>query len=302
MPFQPTDRPIIALIAWTACSSWNGLAIKIRIFYAATEMRAYEIRPRKNHRGFACGNVLTMRVFALCLIAFLSIVGLGKLQAAEPRFRPVLVGNGPKALINLIDTKKLMEKGQGDSALSFQCYVTTWGQAEPYVTYRATPGSEKLEKEVRSALERCRFIPAIYNGKPSVVIFLGTVLFVVAEGKPHLRIYANQNRDDIAKGNDFIAPQLTAETTSKVPLQDELAKARIHHQKGVVELAITVDANGNQKNIKVLSEDPPGFNFGQAELELRSGAKYIPGFRNGRPVDCTFSCYDWFWMVGPRFK
>jgi len=32
--------------------------------------------------------------------ALLSIVALASSQAAEPRFRPALIGNGPKALVN----------------------------------------------------------------------------------------------------------------------------------------------------------------------------------------------------------
>jgi hypothetical protein len=160
-----------------------------------------------------------MRPIAFFLIAFLSIVGFAELEAAEPRLRPALIGNGPKALINLIDTKKLMEKGQGNGLLSFQCFVSSTGLLANAVTFRATPGSEALDSEVNSALWRCRFIPAIYNGKYVEVVFIGTALFVVADGKPHLRIYANQNRDDIAKGNDFIAPQLIVGTTNKVPTQ-----------------------------------------------------------------------------------
>src|SRR6266542_2054442 len=209
-----------------------------------------------------------MRQVALPLVALLWIAEFSNLHAAEPRFRPALIGNGPNALINLIDTKKLMEKGQGNGLLNFQCFVSTSGQAINAVTFRATPESKALDAELHSALARCRFIPAIYNGKPTTVAFIGTVLFVVAGGKPHLRIYANENHDDIAKGNDFIAPQLIAGTTNKVKLKDELAKARIYRLKGgVVELAITIDANGNQKHVRVVSEDPSGFNFGKAELE-----------------------------------
>jgi hypothetical protein len=242
-----------------------------------------------------------VRTLTFSLIALLLIADLVEVQAAGARIRPALIGNGPKALINLIDTKKLIEKGQGDGLLNIQCLVSTSGQPINPVTFRATPGAAALEMEVMSALWSCRFVPAIYDGKPTEVLFLGTVLFVVADGKPHLRIYANQNRDDVAKGNNFIAPQLIPETRKKISLvQDELGKARIYHEKGVVELATTVDANGNQKHIRVLSEDPPGFNFGKAELELTWGAKYIPGFRNGHPVECTFNQYVWFFPVYRR--
>jgi len=242
-----------------------------------------------------------MRIFAFLVVALLSILDHAELRSAEPRVRPALVGNDPKALINLIDTKKLMEKGQGNGLLNFQCHVGPSGEPINPVTFRATPGSEALEREVISALWRCRFIPAIDNGKPVTVVLIGTVVFVVADGKRHLRVYMNQNRDDIAKGNDFIAPQLIPATINKVPLNDELAKGRIYRLKGgIVELAITVDANGNQKQIRVVSEDPPGFNFGKAEVELLWGAKYIPGFRNGRPVECTFNQFGWFRPVYRR--
>lgn len=242
-----------------------------------------------------------MRTLAFFLVALLAILDLPELHAADAQIRPALIDNGPRALINLIDTKKLMEKGQGDGLLNFQCFVSPSGQAINAVTFRATPESKPLENEVNLALAHCHFIPAVYNRKPTEVAFIGTVLFIVAEGKPHLRIYANENRDDVAKGNDFIAPQLIAGTMNKVALKDELAKARSYRLKGgVVELAITVDANGNQKHVRVVSEDPSGFNFGKAELESVWGAKYIPAFRNGHPVECTFSQYDWFWPVYSR--
>jgi hypothetical protein len=241
-----------------------------------------------------------MRSLAISLIASLSIADLADLQAAEPQVRPALIGNGPKALINVIDTNKLMEKGQGNGLLYFQTAVDASGVAVSPLTYRATPGSEVLEKEVMSALGRCRFIPAIYDGKRTKVLLIGTVLFLVADGKPHLRTFANQNRGDIAKWNDLIAPQMVVPNPSRVGLptevQTELQKARSYHQKGVAQLAITVDANGNRKSIKVVYEDPVGFNFGRVALRLLSGLKYVPGFRNGHPVESTFDQYMWFQM------
>jgi hypothetical protein len=56
---------------------------------------------------------------ALSHLAILSFVGLVSSQAAGPQFRPALVGSGPKALVNVINTKKLTEKGQRDGILMF---------------------------------------------------------------------------------------------------------------------------------------------------------------------------------------
>src|SRR5205807_713625 len=50
--------------------------------------------------------LLPMRRLTFLLIALLLIVDFAQLQAAEPAFRPALIGNGPTALINVIDTKK----------------------------------------------------------------------------------------------------------------------------------------------------------------------------------------------------
>ena len=193
-----------------------------------------------------------MRVLAASLLALLSIVDLAKLQAAEPQFRPAMIGNGPKALVNVINTKRLVEKGQRDGLLMFTCHVNPSGKVQNYFIYRETPGSKLLKEEAGHAIWDCRFIPAIYNGERTEVGFAGTVVFSVSDGKPHLRIYANQSNDDIKKGNDFIAPQVLANTVLRS--NSDFV--------GTIQLSITVDANGNQKDLKVILEDPSGSGFG----------------------------------------
>jgi hypothetical protein len=237
-----------------------------------------------------------MRALAFSVVALLSIAGFGRSEAAEPRFRPALIGNGPKALVNVIDTKKLVEKGQREGLLMFTCHVNPSGKVQNYIIYRETPGSKLLKEEAGHALWGCRFIPAIYNGERTDVLFAGTVVFHVNDGKPHLRIYANQNHNDIEKGNDFIAPQVLANTPDwQVASFDPiLTKARVYGQKGAVQLSVTVDTNGTLKDMKVASEDPPGFGLGDAVRKMYAKAKWIPGFRNGHPVDCTFDYAEYF--------
>jgi TonB family protein len=54
---------------------------------------------------------------------------------------------------------------------------------------------------------------------------------------------------------------------------------------GVVELALNVDATGNLKNMEVVSEEPPLLGFGDAAISDFTGAKFIPAFRGGQPVE-----------------
>jgi hypothetical protein len=242
-----------------------------------------------------------MRTLAFSLIALLAILDLAELQAAEPQVRPALIGNGPNALINLIDTKKLMAKGQGEGLLMFTCHVNLNGKVQFYYIYRETPGSKLLKEDVGDALSACRFIPAIYNGHRTEVSVTGTVVFLVKDGKPHLRIYMNQNHDDIAKGNDFIAPQLLTNTIEWEAARSDPAvvKASLYRTQGAIQLSMTVDANGNQRDLKVILEDPPGLGFGDAERRIYAKARWIPGFRNGHPVECTFDYAEWFVFGAP---
>ena len=54
---------------------------------------------------------------------------------------------------------------------------------------------------------------------------------------------------------------------------------------GVVELALNVDAKGNLKKMQVLSKEPPLLGFRDAAQTDFDGAKFIPAFRNGQPVE-----------------
>ena len=221
-------------------------------------------------------------------VVVLAFVVLASALPAAPALRPALVGNGANSLVNLINVQKLVAKGQKDAAVMFECYVGRNGKAEDGMTYRGTPDSKRLAAEVEAALARASFIPAISDGKSVSVYFAGTVMFYVANGKPELHVYANQSGDDLKQGKDFIAPQLIAGTTDFENAKGELEKARLHQKNGAATLAISVDVSGKVTNMRVAAEDPPNYNFGRAALTEYAAARYIPGFRNGQPVACSF--------------
>jgi TonB family protein len=239
-----------------------------------------------------------MRVFGLTAVILLSIVDLGWSQvdvpssqsANLPMYRPVLLGSGPGALINRIDTAGLIKQGQKDAAIMFSCSVKRDGTVLSVSTYRGTPDSKLLEQEILKKLSVAanpKFIPAIYNRIPVDAIYYGTVIFAIVNDKPRLRIFSNQERAELAKESDFIDPQPFWGGDSKFngfhyPTNDS-APVEVD---GSAELELKVDATGTLRDLKLLTEQPPFLGFGDAAFEDMSKAKFIPAFRDGKPVDC----------------
>lgn len=204
-----------------------------------------------------------------------------------PELRPALVGTAPNALINTIDTAELIKKGQKEAAVMFSCLVAPTGHVARSGAYRGTQGSELLEQELLKRLATAKFIPAVHNHQPVLVVFYGTVKFAVANGKPRLRIFANQQLQEVDKETDFIDPQPYVGQDSKftgLHYPDTGSSVAV---TGVVELGLNVDAKGNLTNLQVLSEEPPLLGFGDAAISDFTDAKFIPAFRNAQPIESS---------------
>ena len=170
----------------------------------------------------------------------------------------------------------------------FSCLVAPTGEVVRSGAYRGTRGSELLEQELLKRLATARFIPAIHNHQPVIAIFYGTVKFAVANGKPRLRIFANQQLEEVDKETDFIDPQPYVGQDSKFTGLHYPETGSTVAVTGVVELALNVDAKGNLTNLQVLSEEPPLLGFGDAALirfqwrEIHSGLPQRPTGRMQR--------------------
>lgn len=232
--------------------------------------------------------------FVVCFLAFAA--GLTVSRATEvqvqapnlklPLYRPALVGSSPTAIINTTDTKALLQQGQEHAAIMFSCLVAKTGDVVWSGTSRGTPGSQLLEKEVLTRLDGAKFIPAVYDHQPVAAIFYGSVFFAVIEGKPRLRIFANQEIDELKKESDFVAPQPFSGSGSgftgfhypeNLPVQ----------VRGAAELRMKVSATGMVQEMQIASEDPPLLGFGDAAMQDFSKARFIPAFRDGKPVEST---------------
>lgn len=173
----------------------------------------------------------------------------------------------------------------------FSCWVRKDGSVLSVSTYRGTPDSKLLEQEVLknlSVVTNPKFIPAVYNHLPVDAKYYGTVMFRIVDGKPRLRIFSNQEREELKKESDFIGPQPFSGADSKFsgfhfPSSDQ-APVEVD---GSAELQLRVDASGNLQELELLSEQPPFLGFGDAAFDDMSKAKFIPAFRDGKPVACN---------------
>ena len=241
-----------------------------------------------------------MRAFAFSLIALLSVVDLTWSQTVKvaspspaadlPMYRPILLGKGLNSLIDRIDTQDLIKKGQKDALIMFNCAVRKDGGVEWSAAYRGTPGSDFLKQELQKRLSPAsdpRFIPAVYNHRLVDAIYYGTVTFAVVDGKPRLRIFSNQEAEELKSEHDFIGPQPFFGPESKFSgfhyPPPEAARVEVD---GNVELKIKIDVSGNLQELNVVSENPPFLGFADAALADFRNARFIPAFRDGKPVAC----------------
>ncbi|MGI8890849.1 MAG: hypothetical protein ACR2G0_08735 [Chthoniobacterales bacterium] len=208
-------------------------------------------------------------------------------------FRPALVGNGPKSLVNQIDLEKLMRQGQGEAVVMFDAVVGDYrgGSVLQYNCY-GSPDSKALQQEISKRLKNCAFIPALAHGKAVDVFFRGAVVFAVRGGRPQLQIFANQAPAELARGSDYIQPQLIMGTDDWDDAQPYLEVVRRHWRHGIAVVSLAVDARGKRGESHLVKEEPKGLNLGAAVLKIFSTARFIPAFRNGKPVATIFEMSD----------
>ncbi|MEY2509037.1 MAG: Gram-negative bacterial TonB protein C-terminal [Verrucomicrobiota bacterium] len=207
--------------------------------------------------------------------------------AQLPQYRPALLGVGPTSVINRIDTAALIRDGQKDGQLYFRCSVSKTGEIMDTWTYSQSPDSTLLEREVVRCLDQAVFIPAVYDHEPVNVFFFGTVTFKIVDGKPRLRIFANQEPEDLKKESDFIGPQPFVGRGSKFEGLHYPNDAVTSELTGIVELGMKIDATGKLLDLRVVSEYPPLVGFRRAASEDFRVATFIPAFRDGKPVECN---------------
>ena len=239
-----------------------------------------------------------MRVPAFSLLTFWLLVDASFSQTTDigssktinsPIYQPVLLGSGANALINRIDTQELIEKGQKDGVIMFACRVNKKGEVTWGETYLGTPESKLIEQELQKRLAETRFVPAIYNRLPVEAIYYGTLTFNIINDKPRLRIFSHQETEELKKESDFVGPQPFFGNDSKFTGLHYPVENTPVLVNGVATLELKIDAAGNLQAIKLHGEEPPFLGFGDAAITDFRNAKFIPAFRDGKPVACEIT-------------
>ncbi len=204
---------------------------------------------------------------------------------------PALIGSGPNSLVNLINSKHLIERGVTHGALFFYASVHPNGFPAYSKVWGMTKETEPLRDELRQKLSQARFVPAVYNHRPVYAGFYGTLAFSVVDGKPHLRVFANQELSELQKESDFIAPQalyIPTHVYDQKETKEAFGSWMTQDKPGVAEMSLTVDASGHVNDLHVASVSPPeNKQYADAAVDIMRRRVFLPAYRNGKPVDST---------------
>jgi hypothetical protein len=231
---------------------------------------------------------MNYRTHFLATFALLSLLSVPALAETLPEFRPALLGSYSRSLINTIDTQSLMKRGQGDAIVMFTAGISESGYGYVWRTYRGTPNSHLLGKELMDRSSQAQFEPAVYKHLHVGVVLNGTVSFSVVAGKPHLRIFLNQEESDLKQGKDFIAPQLSF-AAGNPKFEGIWYPGHVLTGPGAAAVTLDIDVNGKVQNAILAYEHPVGKGFGVEAVDGLRKAVFIPGFRNGKAVPCRFT-------------
>ena len=102
---------------------------------------------------------------AVLLLVLLAATSLPSFSPAEllPEFRPALIANTKRSLINAIDVQSLARRGQGNATVMFSCLVSTLGISFDGFYFRGKHDADKRGTEVARRCQPAGCSTAAYN-------------------------------------------------------------------------------------------------------------------------------------------
>jgi hypothetical protein len=220
--------------------------------------------------------------FAGCLV----LLGTSPLVLGASHPATIRQGADSVAMQLHYPPKEKETKAQG--AVKFYCEVSEKGKASHISTIYGK-GETHFGKAVDFALRKGYFIPATVDGKPTSVMLGGTVVFMLAGGRPTIAVtLATAENDKIATMSNYVQPQMID--------SDALFRRKVfairskynlqyggEHSGAVV--VVHVDSQGKTVSKKIKTDVPPNGGHGRVLLDVVDQEKFIPAHSNGQPVE-----------------
>ncbi|HEX4638699.1 MAG TPA: hypothetical protein VH170_04360, partial [Chthoniobacterales bacterium] len=192
---------------------------------------------------------------------------------------------------NMFNPQNVIKRGETHGALYFGCIIAPNGVPEHGNIWGNTDETKALRDELRIKLSQCRFIPAMYNHRNVYCWFQGTLAFSMTDGKPHVRIFANQQLSELQKESDFITPQIISvpgHIYDFTKVKDPFGGWATADKPVVADMSLSVDATGKVTDIHLKKVTPPDQQkYADTAVETLRQRTFLPAYRNGKPVDST---------------
>jgi TonB family protein len=227
-------------------------------------------------------------------VVFLRFAGFFILLSNSPltfgASQPATIGQGPDSVAMQLHYPPKERAAQKQGAVKFYCEVSPQGKAGHISTLHGK-GEGRFGTAVEFALRHGRFTPAKVDGKAASVMLGGTVLFMLANGKPTIAVtLATAEADKIAAMSNYIEPQMIdsdALFRRKIfALRDKYNLRYGAHPGAVVR--VRVDAQGTAVSKKIETESPANGGHGRLVLDVVDQETFIPAQSNGQPVAGDF--------------
>lgn len=210
---------------------------------------------------------------------------------------PARFVEGEESLENLVAFPDV----PGNLTLNVYCraVIGPKGQMKQNFCFRSEKVDQAFRDAIDTAAKSAKLLPAIVSGEPHRVIFWYRVMFVRVDGKSMIRVFPNWARDIDKYGNDYEGPQRVSRlmlpracSTRGLVTMDAADSLRSKFENPSVFLiaTLTIDASGEPLD-DVVFESTSNVEDSRCRSRIREElerADYIPGYRNGEPVEATF--------------
>lgn len=225
---------------------------------------------------------MAYQLSTITVLAFLGCVAAVSGAYAQQNV-PGGFSEGEKSLTELIEFPEL--RGDANVTISCLALLETNGKLDKHGCYVRNPGDETFVAAIYKAVKKARLVPAVYDGRPTEVVFQYRAQFVQQGEEKEINFVANPGYTENveAYGHEHIAAQ-------RLFQKETWNKACPQHAKFIVLVKANVDYDGTPAAASVADASglPITEKCRQAILDDVLNSRFIPAMADGEAVPSTF--------------